>query len=102
MAGPLLQTKFHVPRRRRGHVARPRLSERLIGGMASTLTLVSAPAGFGYRLLPTSLRGEAARGVEWDHRGILPLTPDRRSQAITISLLAGLRTHHELCLVRPR
>lgn len=27
MAGPLLETKFHVPRRR-GLVARPRLSER--------------------------------------------------------------------------
>jgi LuxR family maltose regulon positive regulatory protein len=43
--GPLLTTKLHVPRRRRGLVARPRLSERLDRNAA--LTLVSAPAGFG-------------------------------------------------------
>ena len=44
---PLLGTKFYVPRSRRGLVTRPRLSERLDRGAASTLTLVSAPAGFG-------------------------------------------------------
>jgi hypothetical protein len=32
MAGPLLETKLHVPRQRRGLVARPRLSERLRRG----------------------------------------------------------------------
>jgi LuxR family maltose regulon positive regulatory protein len=47
MAGPLLETKLHVPRRRRGVVPRPRLIERLSRGAESTLTLVSAPAGFG-------------------------------------------------------
>jgi LuxR family transcriptional regulator, maltose regulon positive regulatory protein len=47
MAGPLLETKLHVPRWRRGLVARPRLSERLSRGAKSALTLVSAPAGFG-------------------------------------------------------
>jgi LuxR family maltose regulon positive regulatory protein len=47
MAGALLETKLHVPRRRRPLVARPRLSERMRGGTASALTLVSAPAGFG-------------------------------------------------------
>lgn len=46
MAGPLLETKFHVPRRRRSVVARSRLSERM-GNATPTLTLVSAPAGFG-------------------------------------------------------
>ncbi len=46
-AGPLLETKLHVPRLRRGLVARPRLSERLGRGAESKLTLVSAPAGFG-------------------------------------------------------
>ena len=45
--GPLLTTKLHVPRRRRGLVARPRLSERLSLGDEVALTLVSAPAGFG-------------------------------------------------------
>ena len=47
MAGPLLETKLHVPRRRRGLVARPRLNERLSRGAEAALTLVSAPAGFG-------------------------------------------------------
>ena len=47
MAGPLLETKLQVPRRRRDLVARPRLSERLSRGAESALTLVSAPAGFG-------------------------------------------------------
>jgi LuxR family transcriptional regulator, maltose regulon positive regulatory protein len=47
MASPLLETKLHVPRRRRGLVARPRLIERLSRESESRLTLVSAPAGFG-------------------------------------------------------
>jgi len=44
---PLLETKFYVPRSRRGLVPRPRLSQRLDRAAASKLTLVSAPAGFG-------------------------------------------------------
>src|SRR6187200_95087 len=44
---PLLATKFYVPRSRRGLVPRPRLTERLDRGAASTLMIVSAPAGFG-------------------------------------------------------
>ena len=44
---PLLEIKLYVPRSQRGLVPRPRLSERLDRGIASKLTLVSAPAGFG-------------------------------------------------------
>jgi LuxR family maltose regulon positive regulatory protein len=47
MPAPLLATKLHVPRPRAGLVSRPRLSQRLDAGAASTLMLVSAPAGFG-------------------------------------------------------
>jgi len=47
MLSPLLETKFYVPRWRRGLVRRPRLSDRLNRGAESKLTLVSAPAGFG-------------------------------------------------------
>ena len=43
----LLETKLYVPRSPRGLVPRPRLSERLERGAASTLLVVSAPAGFG-------------------------------------------------------
>ena len=53
VVGPLIQGKFHVPERRRGAVARPRLSERLGGASWPGLTLVSAPAGFGKTTLLT-------------------------------------------------
>ena len=53
MPAPLLETKLYVPRSRRGLVPRPRLSERLDRGAASTLMLVSAPAGFGKTTLLT-------------------------------------------------
>jgi LuxR family maltose regulon positive regulatory protein len=49
----LLETKFYVPRSRRGLVPRLRLSERLDCGTASKLMLVSAPAGFGKTTLLT-------------------------------------------------
>jgi LuxR family maltose regulon positive regulatory protein len=44
---PLLAMKLHAPRRRRGVVQRQRLSDRLSIAKASSVTLVSAPAGFG-------------------------------------------------------
>ena len=68
MVGPLLETKLHVPRLRRGLVARWRLSERLGRGAESALTLVSAPAGFGKTTLLTDWLAAAAAGgrsVAW-------------------------------------
>jgi len=63
MAGPLLETKLRVPRRRRDLVARARLSERLSRGAESELMLVSAPAGFGKTtLLADWLAGRASSG----------------------------------------
>jgi LuxR family maltose regulon positive regulatory protein len=47
MATPLLATKLHPPRLRRGTVDRPRLTEYAAKGERPALTLVSAPAGFG-------------------------------------------------------
>lgn len=44
---PLLETKLHAPRRRRGTVARSRLRDRLERGDQPALTVVSAAAGFG-------------------------------------------------------
>ncbi|HKF38186.1 MAG TPA: hypothetical protein VKB35_14925, partial [Ktedonobacteraceae bacterium] len=44
---PLLATKLHAPRLRMHLVSRAHLVERLQRSMASPLTLVSAPAGFG-------------------------------------------------------
>src|SRR5712692_7671633 len=44
---PLLSTKLHVPRLRAQLVSRPELIERLQEGIQGSLTLISAPAGFG-------------------------------------------------------
>src|SRR2546423_14230484 len=74
MAGPLLETKLHVPRWRRGLVARPRLSERLSRGAESALTLVSAPAGFG----KTTLLAEWVAGAAADGRAVAWLSLDQR------------------------
>ena len=74
MAGPLLETKLQVPRRRRDLVARPRLSERLSRGAESALTLVSAPAGFGKTTLladwlaTTAAKGRSAAWLSLDQR----------------------------------
>jgi LuxR family maltose regulon positive regulatory protein len=63
VADPLLETKFHVPKRRRGQVARPRLVARVARGARSTVTLVSAPAGFGKTtLLAEWLAGDRGDG----------------------------------------
>ena len=64
--GPLLTTKLHVPRRRRGLVTRPRLGERLRRSDEAALTLVSAPAGFGKTTLLTEwLAGAGGRPPAW-------------------------------------
>jgi LuxR family transcriptional regulator, maltose regulon positive regulatory protein len=55
MGRPLLETKFHAPPAVGRLVARPRLTERLRQGTATTLTLVSAPAGFGKSTLIAQL-----------------------------------------------
>ncbi len=61
----LLETKFYMPRPRRGLVPRPRLSKRLDRGAASKLMLVSAPAGFGKTtLLAEWLAGPSALADE--------------------------------------
>src|SRR6266516_5868634 len=74
MAGPLLETKLHVPRWRRGLVARPRLSERLSRGAESALTLVSAPAGFG----KTTLLAQWLAAAPADGRAVAWLSLDQR------------------------
>jgi LuxR family maltose regulon positive regulatory protein len=74
MSGPLLKTKLHVPRRRQGLVARPRLIDILSHGAESALTLVSAPAGFGKTslvadwLATTGADGRAAAWLSLDQR----------------------------------
>jgi LuxR family transcriptional regulator, maltose regulon positive regulatory protein len=91
MAGPLLETKLHVPRWRRSLVARPRLSARLSRGAESALTLVSAPAGFGKTTLLAEWLAVAAAGgrtVAW-----LSLDPrDNDPGLFWTYLVAALKT----------
>lgn len=68
MAAPLLETKLIVPLRRRSVVARPRLGERLDRAVETTLTLISAPAGFGKTTVLTEWlagRADRARPAAW-------------------------------------
>jgi LuxR family maltose regulon positive regulatory protein len=74
MAGPLLESKFHIPVRRRGLIARRRLSEGLSRGTESSLTLVSAPAGFG----KTTLVAEWLAAAAADGRTAAWLSLDER------------------------
>jgi LuxR family maltose regulon positive regulatory protein len=72
MTARLLESKMRVPARRRGQVARPRLVDRLDRAGESSLTLVSAPAGFGKTTLLTEWLARwlaaapaAARAAAW-------------------------------------
>jgi LuxR family transcriptional regulator, maltose regulon positive regulatory protein len=91
MAGPLLETKLHVPRWRRDLVARPRLGDRLSRGAESALTLVSAPAGFG----KTTLLAEWLAVAAADGRAVAWLSLDQRDNDPALFwtyLVAALKT----------
>ncbi|MCA9934339.1 MAG: hypothetical protein KC415_10470, partial [Anaerolineales bacterium] len=47
MTDTLLQTKLYLPPHRPSSISRPRLIQKLNTGLNNTLTLISAPAGFG-------------------------------------------------------
>lgn len=65
--GPLLETKLHVPAQSGTRIARPRLSEQFARGGGASLTVISAPAGFGKTTAVT----------EW----LESLSPDRQCRA---------------------
>ena len=90
----LLETKFYVPRPRRGLVPRPRLRERLDHGTASKLMLVSAPAGFGKTTLLTEWLA-AGPAVPADERLAAWLSLDRGDNnpaSFWAYVIAALRT----------
>ncbi|WP_284754893.1 LuxR C-terminal-related transcriptional regulator [Arthrobacter sp. efr-133-R2A-120] len=106
MAGPLLETKLHVPVPRRALVARPRLSDRLNQADEQTLILVSAPVGFGKTTALTEWLAEApsdGRLLAWlslDQRDNDPTlfwtyliaALDKASNALGAQALATLRS----------
>src|SRR3569833_1165317 len=64
MVSTLLTTKLYVPPVLPTFVPRPRITERLSIGMAGTLTLITAPAGFGKTTAVTAwLHPQAEAGV---------------------------------------
>ena len=90
----LLETKFYIPRSRRDLVPRPRLSERLDRGSASTLMLVSAPAGFGKTTLLTEWLATGP-GAPADQRRAAWLSLDRGDNDLAsfwTYVIAALRT----------
>ncbi len=65
MAAPILVTKLYIPRLRPGAISRPRLVARLNGGLHHTLTLISAPPGFGKTSLISEWVAGCGRPVAW-------------------------------------
>jgi len=87
----LLTTKLHAPRRRRGVVERPRLTHRLVDATLPSLTLVSAPAGFG----KTTLLAEWLGSDKHKSRSTAWLSLDARDNDPTVFwsyVIAALRT----------
>jgi LuxR family transcriptional regulator, maltose regulon positive regulatory protein len=91
VVGPWLDSKLHLPKRRHGWVARPRLVERLSGGVQVALTLVSAPPGFG----KTALLADWLAIPTPEERAVAWLSLDHRDNDPTIFwtyLVAALKT----------
>jgi LuxR family transcriptional regulator, maltose regulon positive regulatory protein len=61
----LLSTKLHVPASRPGFVVRSRLVAQLDAGLARTLTLTCAPAGFGKTALLADWGHRSSRSLAW-------------------------------------
>src|SRR5437588_5915645 len=61
----LLSTKLHTPRLRAQLISRPQLTEHLQAGIQGSLTLISAPAGFGKTTLLAQWREALRIPVAW-------------------------------------
>jgi LuxR family maltose regulon positive regulatory protein len=61
----LLSTKFDRPPPRSSLIARPRLTERLSHGQNKSLTLISAPAGFGKTTLLSEWLTQTQQSIAW-------------------------------------
>ena len=63
---PLLETKFHLPVTHGPLVSRTRLTRQIRRATTSTLTIVSAPAGFGKSTVMAELARDAGSSrVAW-------------------------------------
>ena len=84
----LLSTKLHGPRLRAQLVSRPQLAELLQEGMQGSLTLVSAPAGFGKTTLLAQWREALHMPVAW----LTLETQDNEPVRFFTYLIAALQT----------
>jgi LuxR family maltose regulon positive regulatory protein len=91
VASQLLDTKLFAPRRRRGLVSRARLIERMNRGTEATLTLISAPAGFGKSTLLAEWR-EAAPAHAGSTAWLALDTSDSDPAVFWANVIASLRT----------
>jgi LuxR family transcriptional regulator, maltose regulon positive regulatory protein len=86
----LLAAKVHAPASRTQFLARPHLVAQLHAGLAGTLTLISAPAGFGKTTLLTQWIAETRLPVAW-----LALDPEDNQPARFLTyLIAAIQTLH--------
>ena len=65
IAGPVLKTKLYIPGVRAHHVSRARLIDSMQGIRSCTLTLISAPAGFGKTSLLAEWIAGSSLAVSW-------------------------------------
>lgn len=65
VADRLIRTKMSLPITRTNLVPRPRLQERIAGGLRGPLTLITAPAGFGKTTLVASYVTACGLPVAW-------------------------------------
>ena len=63
---PLLATKFHIPSVPTGFISRLRLHEKLNTGLERSLTIISAPPGFGKSMLVAEwIRTDRLKNAAW-------------------------------------
>jgi len=65
MDAPSLSTKLFIPKPRQDLISRPRLFEKLNGGLDRKLTLISAPAGFGKSTLISDWIHQTKEDIVW-------------------------------------
>jgi len=65
MDAPILSTKLFIPKPRQDLISRPRLFEKLNGGLDRKLTLISAPAGFGKSTLISDWIHQTKEDIVW-------------------------------------
>lgn len=88
LLAPLLATRLHQPRLRARLVPRSDLVKRLQQGATGSLTLVSAPAGYGKTTLLAQWRASMSAPVAW-----LSLEPEDNEPTLFFTcLIAALRT----------